>query len=1358
MSLNFLPGQPNNTLKAVCQSTWQDHTILTYCSGNNLIVLTNHFTRLQTIYHPSDCVAVDINPANGHIAVAFSNTVCIYKPLHQVMKNPKWVFCAKIFHDDSKVNTLSWGSNNELAIGSDYLSFWKVKDEFGEFEPHLLWTKKQSKAVYLCVLSEDSQIIASVGKYDTNVKIWKRISISGDQDIFDLTLISHPQPVTMLRWKRTGIICEKERSSHILYSLCSDSKLRVWTYYESDSKTTVQQWGVVNLNRERGQRFCSILDSWLVQRTLGQSHSEYLEYLSKKSPDLVIIADEKGDLDFVSLENLSHDPPRLMSQRKLFSSTMDSSSFVYNPKFLYFPELQLYDDKSGRISVVVHDVQGVLRHSLIDLSTLVDVKNRKLGLLEHKFTGHTKSIQKLFRSSDGEAILTTSRFSENCIWVPQHLSKGISLRKKNVICSESPIKDAVVLEKGGLVIVLLDNFKIQVWECPTVNSTKGSNLKGEYLLNPSKGYPLLMLNTPEKKHRHDRHFIGLIFASGETLGFEISFSEGISPVTCNSIDMGNEKAIYLISSIDPVNYGFNPDRSLISIMTREGIITTYKAAVNEKDDVITWIRTFKVDTGLENSSLISGSSIDKICIVDGSNKRMTLWDLKKAFLEHEENFEENIEDIDWTSTEFGQSIFSVGFEYNVLLFTQLRYDYTSKNPSYLPIENIDVSQHTTHSIGDSIWLKDGTFVVAAGNQLFIKDKSLDLKDKFTNQSIGSRKILSNDILHLSSVLNGPLPVYHPQLMIQALYAQKFQLVREILLRLFLKMRDFEFRSLPIAELGSTLDLDFSKFISSDENYQMDDYAEPYNSFNSAVAVALREKLTRTALPYLTRHQQVTLITVIEAIEELDKNQKVVDANGIMFILGTKLLGPHRTTQRTVTMRDVLWALYSNNRKLLYSMLTTKIDSWDRAQEYKIAYWARQDDLLTAFENIAKFEFTKNDKRDPGNCSIFYLALRKKQILIGLWRISIGHKEQQKMLKFLNNDFSEPRWRTAALKNAFVLLSKHRFMDAAGFFLLAGSLKDSVNVILKQINDLDLAIGVCRVYEGDSGPVLDSILTTYVLPNAVLSNDRWSTSFVYYKLKKPDLSIKALMKAPIDLEKNIDMIDSEKRINKSFLVEDPVLLMLYMRIRKSDLGYLKASLEIEPQLEYNTVSRVSGIYRRMGCDYLALSLVTNWEFMDRKMISDIQKTDSLAGVLADSKQALAVEPTTTSRVRESLFDKFDKDSKNADDKSPLNPPAKGNGVAFRPKNLLDQFGLCDSNTVGANSPVVQNENQDLAHSNGRPKSVEERNTGKENDHASKESHSKKSLNLLDQFSGTPTNGEIKTSKKSNKPRNLLDDFL
>lgn len=53
------------------------------------------------------------------------------------------------------------------------------------------------------------------------------------------------------------------------------------------------------------------------------------------------------------------------------------------------------------------------------------------------------------------------------------------------------------------------------------------------------------------------------------------------------------------------------------------------------------------------------------------------------------------------------------------------------------------------------------------------------------------------------------------------------------------------------------------------------------------------------------------------------------------------------------------------------------------------------------------------------------------------------QKNAKMTEFFRNNFSEDRWRKAALKNAFSLLGKQRFQHSAAFFLLAGSLKDAV---------------------------------------------------------------------------------------------------------------------------------------------------------------------------------------------------------------------------------------------------------------------------------------------------------------------------
>lgn len=114
---------------------------------------------------------------------------------------------------------------------------------------------------------------------------------------------------------------------------------------------------------------------------------------------------------------------------------------------------------------------------------------------------------------------------------------------------------------------------------------------------------------------------------------------------------------------------------------------------------------------------------------------------------------------------------------------------------------------------------------------------------------------------------------------------------------------------------------------------------------------------------------------------------------------------------------------------------TRIMDWSLARQIGLFLWLKpRDNLLTAIETVAQHEYQsrsepdsdRHGQRDPAPCSIFYMALRKKRLLLGLWKVAYGHADRLHMLKFLANDFDLPRWKTAAQKNAFALISRQRF--------------------------------------------------------------------------------------------------------------------------------------------------------------------------------------------------------------------------------------------------------------------------------------------------------------------------------------------
>ena len=204
-----------------------------------------------------------------------------------------------------------------------------------------------------------------------------------------------------------------------------------------------------------------------------------------------------------------------------------------------------------------------------------------------------------------------------------------------------------------------------------------------------------------------------------------------------------------------------------------------------------------------------------------------------------------------------------------------------------------------------------------------------------------------------------------------------------------------------------------------------------------------------------------------------------------------------------------------------------------------------------------------------------------------------NREQASTQRLLSNNFQEARWKTAALKNAYALLGKRRYEYAAAFFLLAGNLQDAVNVCLHHIRDLQLAVAVARVYEGDDGLVLRLLLTDKVLPRAALEGDRWLATWAFWMLGKRDLALRCLI-SPIHTL--LDTLESPKMQARSYLANDPALVVLYKQLRGKTLQTLKGASRISPKEEWDFVIQNARLYDRMGCDLLALDLVRNWEFL------------------------------------------------------------------------------------------------------------------------------------------------------------------
>lgn len=213
----------------------------------------------------------------------------------------------------------------------------------------------------------------------------------------------------------------------------------------------------------------------------------------------------------------------------------------------------------------------------------------------------------------------------------------------------------------------------------------------------------------------------------------------------------------------------------------------------------------------------------------------------------------------------------------------------------------------------------------------------------------------------------------------------------------------------------------------------------------------------------------------------------LDDCGLRFLLAMKhytyLLRCLPLAQRSLFQKNgvgnnnLAWAFHSESQEELLNLIPSYAKgepTWTTLRELGIGWWIRNLNLLRqCVQVMAKAAYQAN--QDPMDAALYYLAMNKKNLLWGLYR----SKRDERMTSFFANNFSEDRWRKAALKNAYALLGKQRFDHAAAFFLLAGNLKDAVEICIHKIEDIQLAIIITRLYEGD-GESLKKLLHRDIL--------------------------------------------------------------------------------------------------------------------------------------------------------------------------------------------------------------------------------------------------------------------------------------
>ena len=404
----------------------------------------------------------------------------------------------------------------------------------------------------------------------------------------------------------------------------------------------------------------------------------------------------------------------------------------------------------------------------------------------------------------------------------------------------------------------------------------------------------------------------------------------------------------------------------------------------------------------------------------------------------------------------------------------------------------------------------------------------------------------------------------------------------------------------------------------------------------------------------------------------------LDDCGLRFLLAMKQymylqrclpMNQRKSLQKQgLSSNNLIWGFHSESEEELLNMIPSVLKgtpTWAELRELGVAWWVRNNNQLRKLiEKVAKASFQAT--QDPLDAAIFYLAMKKKSLVWGLYR-SI---KDERMTSFFKNNFSEDRWRKASLKNAYALLGKQRFTHAAAFFLLSGSLKDAIDICIDKLDDLQLAMVIARLYDGEINPIPESytnLLHKHILgftPEFTKEDahpDPFLRSIGLWIIKDYSGSLSTLVTPNVGENHPKCTEDSVEKLLKKKLETDPSVFNFYVYLRTHPLiqrhnltqkKLEKAASEDKSNvtefedtvtpLERKLYFSTAHFHLRAGCPALAVEVLTKLptkvkeKETQEKVEKDEQKRKVETGTFDQSMDwSQPVKPTKESNKNDSI---------------------------------------------------------------------------------------------------------------------------
>ncbi|KTW30445.1 uncharacterized protein T551_01728 [Pneumocystis jirovecii RU7] len=1233
------PGAPLASYHTFSAEIYNNIPLVAYVSGTSISIFINGKKITQVLSIETTATAVAIDKRSGKICVSSKSNIYIF----DIAKKTSFFWYLKLTFtiNNETISTLSWGNKEEILIGGNYLHLYSPNVKKGK----IIWSQKLSNPVIFTLMSPNATLIATISEADHFIKVWEKPLLYESIKSIKFVYLPHPKPITSMRWKQNSN--NNQEINNILYSMSQDTILRIWIQENASESCAFQLSYIVDIRKNTSlfkipsndlgeNSSCLIIDNntlvlslhSITESTSNKEINQLIEMRNNNS-DICLAFDENGQMWVFALSFYNNKGNTNIGIIPISATKMSN---LYIPKYLKHTEyfaIPANKQKNG-ININLYFLyfgENIDLYQINFLNLINSTSENYKFKFEITWTGHRNPIKSLIKCKNSNILLSKAYDKTVLIWKINYFNKSENLQRLwNLKLKESPKHITVINEKK---FIILDSKNISILEIKdnyTNIIATCNNVPSEIVL--CFIHLEVPLELPENILINNTYFLA-VTATKNLWIWKLSSKtkkkqnkKSIYIKKFQEFSLPHENDLHLVLLINSIKHNLYSSKEIFITISITGQLKVWSKNFLENGKLCILPNTKSLETKIIKPKMISEFS-KKLAIICQKGKELTIWDIQSLEFSDVEEYrhyfsnESEISNLDWTYFKNSQLILAVGFKYKIILICQARCSYDIKKSWFL-FRSFDISNITNNLIQHLVFLNNTTLVIGSKNQLFLYNK--------INDDINTTNMLyKTDKEHMRTLFKGilsfntVLPVYHPLFLEQLLLIGDMKNVKTILINLYRTIYSFEKINIidknKIEIKDSFLGIPIYNFLEKKNHKKKNNKTQSsyyYQLFNieenvetrdeiifDTILSQINDRLLSYTIINLSPSEQLHLTFLIKCIKNIEFHKNSIDTNGIryyLFFLKSIYLSNNKE-EANMPIKNALWAFHSDSQETLLYLINQECEknfNYIQMDNSYCFFWLRnKENLKIQMETIAHKKYITNSK-NPEFCSLFYIALKKKNILLRLWKIATGHSSQKVMVNFLSNDFSETRWKIAAQKNAYVLLGKHHYEYSAAFFLLAEKLQDAVNVCIKNLHNISLAIAISRVYEGDNGQTFKNILINHIIPNAIKVNDRWLACWAFWMLGKKDLSIKSLI-LPLSslLEKDFEVIIPIN--SKETITEDPTLIILYKELKNKNIQIFRENQIVSQYQEFKFILYITRLYIYIGCDILALNLIQGWNF-------------------------------------------------------------------------------------------------------------------------------------------------------------------